>query len=44
MTGIAISASSSSSSEAYHTEDMVLVGADGPRRLTEPQDALLVIG
>ena len=31
-------------SEGYHTEDMVLVGADGPQRLTEPQDALLVIG
>jgi Xaa-Pro aminopeptidase len=30
--------------EGYHTEDLVLVGADGPQRLTTPQDALIVIG
>lgn len=30
--------------EGYHTEDMVLVSAEGPRRLTEPQASLLVIG
>jgi Xaa-Pro aminopeptidase len=29
--------------EGYHTEDMVLVSADGPERVTTPQDALLVI-
>lgn len=29
--------------EGYHTEDMVLVSADGPRRLTVPQDDLLVL-
>jgi Xaa-Pro aminopeptidase len=29
--------------EGYHTEDMVLVTADGPRRLTVPQDALMVL-
>jgi Xaa-Pro aminopeptidase len=30
--------------EGYHTEDMVLVTADGPRWLTVPQDELLVLG
>lgn len=29
--------------EGYHTEDMVLVSADGPVRLTVPQDALIVL-
>jgi Xaa-Pro aminopeptidase len=32
-----------SRSEGYHTEDLVLVTAEGPERLTAPQDALLVI-
>ena len=30
--------------EGYHTEDLVLVTASGPRRLTDPQSDLLVIG
>jgi Xaa-Pro dipeptidase len=29
--------------EGYHTEDMVLVTADGPVRLTVPQDELIVL-
>jgi Xaa-Pro aminopeptidase len=29
--------------EGYHTEDLIVVTADGPQRLTEPQHALLVI-
>ena len=29
--------------EGYHTEDLVLVSAEGPRRLTNPQDSLLVV-
>ena len=29
--------------EGYHTEDMVLVSSDGPVRLTQPQDSLLLI-
>ena len=29
--------------EGYHTEDMVVVTDDGPRRLTVPQEELLVI-
>ena len=27
--------------EGYHTEDMVLVSAEGPVRLTTPQDELI---
>lgn len=29
--------------EGYHTEDMIMVTAEGPRRLTKPQDELLVL-
>jgi Xaa-Pro aminopeptidase len=29
--------------EGYHTEDMVMVSAEGPRRLTVPQDDLMVL-
>jgi Xaa-Pro aminopeptidase len=29
--------------EGYHTEDMIVVTADGPQRLSTPQDELLVI-
>lgn len=30
--------------EGYHTEDLMVVTEEGPRRLTVPQDELLVIG